>query len=210
MAAWDSGDTTGMRGLASLLDLSYVDTPDDRTYHLEVGALPEIGLLADNAHSVSDLMYGRYRGCNLQAFDLTLPTYADDPSAPERSCALVTFVAGFPHLELTSHTPMSRMRISRQRDWLDFVPDGFRDRFDVATDDNETARALLSDEMVNWLAEGRDDVRVELSGGSLLGHVPQLGPDDHEAWESLIDYIVDFHAHIPEQAWIDYNTFWLT
>ncbi len=208
MALWDTGDTNGIRGLATHLGLRFVDTPTDRTYQIEIGELPRVGILGDvENEATSNLMYGRYRGCNIQLFDVDLATFEHDPASPKRSVVLLTFAAGFPHLSVTPHTPMSKMKASRRRHWLDFAPDEFQELFQVVADDEETARALLSDSALVTLAQGRNDVMLELSGGSLLAHGRQIDENDQEAWMSLVDYAIDFHGLIPERAWVEFGTF---
>lgn len=211
VAVWDTGDTTGSRGLATRLGLRFIDTPTDRSYEIEVGRLPNVGVLSTvDADAVTKLMYGRYRDCNLQVFDIDLATYHDDPASPRRSCAVVSFAANFPPLSITPHTPMSRMRATSRRGWLDFAPSEFRERFEVKTDDNDTARALLSDQALETLAAERVDVMLDLADGYLIGHLPQIDEDDQDAWTALVDYTIDFHALIPERAWVDFGTFGLS
>jgi hypothetical protein len=205
---WEQGDISGMRGLAHRLGLRYCADTTDRGYQDEVGGLALIGILADiePEKQVSHLMYGRHLDRNIEVFDVNLGAYPDDPSHPVRSCALVTFAADFPRITIGPHSRMSQLRLTKNRQWLGFAPDEFRTRFNVEAPDNDAARAVLSDDMIGWLMAGRDDIRLTIDGGALLGHLPLLGDED-EAWDPFIDYVVSFHAAIPAQAWADFSLF---
>ena len=208
MALWDSGVTTGMRGLAGRLGLKYCANTADRGYQLDVGELALVGPLegTDPTKQLADLMYGRLQDRNVEVFNYSLGSYPDDPSSPTRSCVLVTFTATFPRISIGRHSRMSHLRLRANRKWLDFAPDEFRQRFHVEAPDNETARAILSDEMIHWLMSGRDDVRLAIEHRGLLGHVALLAEDDGD-WEPLVEYVVGFHGQIPAQAWADYSIF---
>lgn len=208
MEPWERGDVTGMRGLAHRLGLRYCGDTGDGGYRDEVGELQLIGILADTDPSkqLSDLIYGRYRDRNIELFHYNLGAYPEDPSHPVRSCVLVTFAAAFPPIHIGPHTRMTKLRMSTNRQWLAFAPPEFRDRFHVEAPDNEVARSVLSDEVLAWLMAGRDDIRLTLEGGALLGHVPRLDDDD-PGWDELIDYVIGFHGQIPAQAWADHSLF---
>lgn len=208
VALWDSGVTTGMRGLAARLGLKYCANTGDRGYQLDVGELSLIGALAetDPTKQLADLMYGRYQDRNVEIFNYSLGSYPEDPSSPTRSCVLVTFNATFPRVSIGLHSRMSHLRLRANRKWLDFAPDEFRQKFHVEAPDDATVRALLSDEMIHWLMSGRDDVRLTIEGNGVLGHVPLLDEDDAD-WEAVVDYVVGFHGQIPAQAWVDYSIF---
>lgn len=208
METWEQGDISGMRGLAHRLGLRYCSDTGDRGYQEDVGGLDLIGILAgtEPTKQLSDLMYGRYLDRNIEIFNYNLGSYPDDPSHPVRSCVLVTFAADFPLVAIGPHSRMSQLRLSTNRQWLSFAPPEFRDRFNVEAPDNDTARAVLSDDLLAWLMAGRDDIRVTVHGGALLGHVPLLGEVD-DAWEPFIDYVIGFHGEIPTQAWADFSLF---
>jgi hypothetical protein len=194
-----------MRGLANKLGLRYCDTIHDRGYKEDVGEITRVGILTQQEpEAVSDLMYGRYEGCNIEVFNFDLPAFPDQPQRPERSCVLLTFAASFPTVSLRPHTPMSRLRLGANRSWLDFAPDEFRQEFQVDAADNETARSILSDHVIQWLLAGRRDSWTLLSRGALLSHVARL---DDETWPAFVDFVIGFHQQIPEDAWITYNLF---
>jgi hypothetical protein len=208
VALWDSGVTTGMRGLAARLGLRYCANTADRGYQDDVGELTQIGMLAgtDPTKQLADLMYGRYLDRNVEVFAYHLGSYSDDPSYPTRSCVLVTFSALFPRVTIQPHTRMTQLRLNSNRTWLDFAPNDFRQRFHVEAPDNDVARSFLNDEMIHWLMSGRGDVRLTIEGAGILGHLPLLDEDD-TAWETLVDYVIGFHGLIPAQAWVDYSLF---
>ena len=208
METWEQGDNTGMRGLAHRLGLRYCSDTGDRGYQDEVGGLTLVGILegVEPAKQVSDLMYGRYLDRNIEIFNVNLGSYPDDPSHPVRSCVLVTFAADFPRLAIGPHSRMSQLRLSKNRQWLSFAPPEFRDRFNIDAPDNDAAQAVLSADLLNWLMAGRDDIRITIDGGALLGHVPILGDEDL-AWDPFVDYVIGFHSAIPAQAWADYSLF---
>lgn len=208
MDTWEQGDISGMRGVAHRLDLRHCGDTGDRRYKEEVGDLAQPGVLADidPARQISDLVYGRYQERNVELFNVNLGSYPDDPSHPVRSCAMVTFAAEFPRIHVGPHTRMSRLALTRNRQWLDFAPASFRDRYEVEAPDNATARAVLSDDLMEWLAGVTDDIPLDLEGGALLAHVPRLGEED-PAWEALLEHVVGVHRRIPNQAWADYSPF---
>jgi hypothetical protein len=197
-----------MRGLAARLGLKYCGNTGDRGYQLDVGGLTQIGPLADTepTKQLADLMYGRYQDRNIEVFNYSLGSFPEDPSFPTRSCVLVTFAAAFPRVTIGRHSRMSHLRLRANRKWLDFAPDEFRQKFHVEAPDNETARAILSDEMLHWMMSGREDVRLTLEDNALLGHVGILD-EESDDWEPLVDYVVGFHGMIPAQAWVDYSIF---
>jgi hypothetical protein len=198
-----------MRGLAGRLGLRYCGTPGDRGYQDDIGELTAIGILRDEEPDrVSDLMYGRYQDRNIEIFNLNLGSYPEDPSHPVRSGVMITFAADFPRLVIAPHTRMTRLRLSRDRQWLRFTPEPFRQRFDIQAPDDKVARRILSDDLVGWLMAGRDDIRLTLEGNAVLGHVPLLGEED-EGWEPFIDYVVGFHGAIPAEAWAEFSLFGL-
>jgi hypothetical protein len=208
LALWDSGISTGMRGLASRLELRYCGTPSDRGYLEDVGQFAEVGILAgtDPSKQASDLMYGRYLDRNIEVFNYNLGSFPEEPSSSARSCVVVTFNASFPRVTIAPHTRMSKLRLGSNRKWLSFAPEEFRQRFNVEAPDDAAAQAILSDEMISWLMAGRGDVRLALEGGALIGHIALLSEDDPD-WDVLVDFVVGFHGTIPAQAWVDYSIF---
>jgi hypothetical protein len=119
---------------------------------------------------------------------------------------LVTFAADFPALAIGPQSRMTRLRLTKNRQWLNFAPEEFRQQFNIDAASNEVARAVLADEMIGWLMAGRMDVRFTLAGGALLGHVPVLGQEDPE-WDPFLEYVIGFHSQIPAQAWADFSLF---
>jgi hypothetical protein len=208
LALWDSGVTTGMRGMAARLDLRYAGTTSDRAYKEDIGALQQIGVLSrvEPDKQVDDLMYGRYKGRNVEIFNCRLGSFPDDPGHAARSCVLVTFTALFPKVSIGPHTRMSKLRLGSRRQWIAFAPESFRQRFLVDAADNETARTILSDDVIAWLMAGRDDVHLTIERGALLGHMPRLGEEDPR-WEPFIDFVLGFHAVIPPEAWMEHQAF---
>ncbi len=201
---WE-GETTGMVGLAKSLGLEHCETVADETYAKEGWSLPTVGILAEHGpEAATGLVYGRHEGCNVQLFNYDLATFAADPGRTARSCMLLAFAAAFPRVAIGRHTRMSRLNLQANPRWLDFTPPEFRDRFRVEAPDNDVARSILGGDLIEWLTGGRDDAHLELDGGMLLAHAPRL---EDETWPEFIEYVMGFHARIPDEAWVAYGAF---
>jgi hypothetical protein len=199
---YDFGDDTGMRGLANKLGLQYVGRADHEVFLDETGGLADLPLLGMvNPDDVTDLMFGRLNDTNVQLFNAELPGFAPDPRFPRRSCVVLTFVAGFPTIVLAPQTPMSKLRTAKL---FHTIPAAFRDRFDIQTKQPEDAELVLGPALTGWLTDQHTDLRFEISGGALMGHIPQV-PDTE--YLDLVDLVQEFHAHIPDEAWNRFSLF---
>lgn len=194
-----------MRGLANKLGLRYVGVPRDDEYRADTGGLPNVPLLGEvGDRDVTDLMYGRLDGANAQLFNVHIEPYEPDPRHPDRSCVAITFAAQFPKILLGPHTHMSRLRQRTARQRLRGLPPAFTERFSIDSLDPEGVATVIGPELAAWLTAQRLDVRIELQGGSLLGHVPRL---DEDAFGELVEVVHGVHRHIPEAAWAEYSLF---
>jgi hypothetical protein len=199
---YDFGDDTGMRGLAKKLGLTYVGNATNQTYLEEVGGLPDLPILGFvEPESVTDLQFGRYSGANVELFNVELPAYAPDPRFPRRSCVVMTFVADFPTVVLAPQTPMAKLRNAKL--FRSFSPE-FKDKFEVQTKAPEDAEIVFGPELTQWLVDQRDDLRFEIAGGALIGHIPQV---DEDGFLELLDLVQVFHALIPDEAWGRFSLF---
>lgn len=197
-----------MRGLANKLGLRYVGYPADDDYRADTGGLPNLPLLtAAGDRDVTDLMYGRLGSSNGQLFNLHLDPYEPDPRHAERSCAAITFAAQFPKIIIAPHTHMSRLR--QRTAWKSHrsLPDGFKDRFSIDALDTEAVARVFGPDLAGWLSRQRPDLRLEIQGGALLGHVPRLEEDE---FTQLTELVQGVHLRIPEAAWAEYGMFKLT
>lgn len=197
------GDDTAMRAVADKLGLTYVGTTASEAYQREVGALPDLPLLAEvQDDEVVDLMIGRLYETNAQVFDLALRDYRPEPLSPRRSCVALTFLADFPTLGIAPHTPMTRLRAKAEWRLFPSVPPSFKQRFDLRSDRPEDAELLLSGELLTFLGHQRDDLRIEIAGGAILGHCAQAG--EPELIE-LVETVHGVHNRIPHKAWTTFS-----
>jgi hypothetical protein len=68
----------------------------------------------------------------------------------------------------------------------------------------EHASDLIGSELEYWLTACTiPDLRVEVRGGSILGHTPAVHSTD-ELME-LLEFVRGFHHRIPERAWSVYR-----
>ncbi|MDZ7733695.1 MAG: hypothetical protein U5R31_11910 [Acidimicrobiia bacterium] len=201
----DLFEETGMRGLANKLGLRYCGYPRDEDYRAETGGLPNLPLLTElGERDVSDLMYGRLNHANVQVFNASVTPYEPDPRHPRRSVVAVTFAADFPRLLVEPHTRMTRLRQSANWRGLRELPAAFKERFNVDAADKEVAGAVLGTDLCTWLTHQQLDLRLELQGGALLGHCPEL---DDTNFTELIDAVIGAHMRFPQAAWADYSLF---
>jgi hypothetical protein len=201
----DLFEETGMRGLANKLGLRYVGYPRDDDYRAETGGLPNVPLLAEvGERDVTDLMYGRLNGANVQLFNVRIEPYEPDPRHPERSCVAVTFAANFPKILLGPHTHMSRLRQRTAWKSVRTLSTTFKDRFSIDALDADGVALVLGPEVADWLGSQQLDIRLEIQGGAVLGHVPLLDEDD---FTELTDLVQGVHRRIPEAAWGEYSLF---
>jgi hypothetical protein len=198
------GEETGMRGLANKLGLNFVGSPASQAYRDEVG-VPDVPLLRDvHDDEVVDLMYGRLQGLNTQLFNLALREYRPDPARTRRSCVAFTFVADFPEVRIGPHSPMSRLRASANWKHYRTVPPEFKERFDLQAPEPARAELLLSSSLTTWLRHQRSDLRIEISGGALLGHVAEVSDAE---FLDLADLVRGVHARLADDAWAEFSVF---
>jgi hypothetical protein len=204
----DLFEETGMKGLANKLGLRYVGFPRDDDYRAETGGLPNVPLLTEvGERDITDLMYGRLNGANAQLFNLRIDAYDPDPRQPDRSCVAVTFAANFPKILIGPHTHMSRLRQRTAWKSVRGLSDTFKDRFSIDSHDTDGVARVLGPQVAEWLTSQQLDIRLEIQGGALLGHVPRLDEDD---FTELTDLVQGVHRRIPEDAWAEYSLFKLT
>lgn len=203
----DLFEDTGMRGLANKLGFRYVGYPRDEDYHADTGGLPTLPLLAEvGGRDVTDLMYGRLEGANAQVFNVHIEPYEPDPRHPDRSCVAITFAADFPKILLGPHTHMSRLRQRTAWKRVRGLSEQFTDRFSIEALDPSRVPVVLGEAVAEWLTGQRPDLRIEIQGGALLGHVPHLDEDD---LPDLVEAVHGVHRRIPEAAWVEYGLFGL-
>jgi hypothetical protein len=202
---YNFGDETGMRGLANKLGLRHVGKPTHDVFVDEIGELPDLPLLEGvQPDWVRDLMFGRINDANVEIFNLALPQYEADPRSPARSCVVHTFLADFPTLTLRPHTPMSRLRASANWKLYRTMAPEFKERFDISAREPERCEIILDHELTHWLVKQRDDLRIEMRGGALVGHVPEI-PDSDIV--ELVEVVGELHARIPDAAWTTFSPF---
>lgn len=196
-------DDTAMRAVAEKLGLVYVGSPASPEYQQQVGSIPEVPLLEGvQDDEVVGLMFGRLYDTNAQVFNLALRDYRDDPLNPRRSCAALTFLADFPQLSIAPHNPITRLRAKTE--WRSFrsVPPSFKARFDLRSDNPDDAELILSSELMAFLGHQREDFRLEIAGGTILGHCAQVG--EPEIIE-LVETVHGVRSRIPHKALTKFN-----
>jgi hypothetical protein len=201
----DLFEDTGMRGLANKLGLNYVGFSRDDGYRAETGGLPNLPLLTDiGERDVTDLMYGRLGGANAQLFNVVIPAYEPDPRRPDRSCVAITFAANFPRISIGPHTRMSRLRQRTAWKRVRGLSDDFKDRFSIDTSDPDALPKVFDGPIVSFLLAQSDDLRIELQGGAMLGHVPKV---DEDHFPEFVEIVRGVHQRIPQDAWAEYSMF---
>jgi hypothetical protein len=141
-----------------------------------------------------DLLYGKFGGMPVQGFNLDLVTYREESSFPKRSCVLFDIEANYPTLTVSPH---SRLSLAQERDRTPFAQ-----KYRVLGRDPEVAKLVLDDAMCKWLMGITLPVRIEISGGSLLGHIPKTGAED---WPLFLQTVYGFLIRIPDAASFRYG-----
>jgi hypothetical protein len=187
----------GMRAVAHSMNLRYCEQELDRQYWIDnPGGVPAMPLFKHGTTSeLTNMIYGTFGGLSLQAFDFEAITYPDDPGHDTRSCVLFALPANFTTLTVNPHTKLSRLQ---ERGSI-----AFTQRYRVLGRDAEVAELVLDDPMKNWLMTLDPALRIELSGGALLGHVPAVAPD---AFPLLLQQVYGIYLRIPDKAWARYGS----
>lgn len=190
-------EPTGMRGVAHSMNLRFCDQELDRQYWIDnPGGVPAMPLFKHGATSdLVNMAYGQFGGLNLQAFDFEAITYPDDPGNDTRSCVLFSLPANFTTLTVNPHTKLSRLQ--------EKASNAFTQRFRVLGRDAEVAELVLDEPMKKWLMTLDDRLRIELSGGALLGHMPRIEAAEYPL---LLQHVYGIYLRIPDKAWARYGT----
>ncbi len=201
MSDWSNnfygGDESPLGTVAKDLGLRLVGEPT-RGYQEDVPrGLPwSLPLLAQGKETdLSELMYGPFAGVSTQVFRFNLVTYRDDSSNPARSCLVFAFDAAFPTLSIHPH---NRLSLAQERD-----KSPFGQRYRVLGHDPDVVKLVLSDDLRVWLSRLTMPLRLELGGGTLLGHVPALPP---EKLANLVQTMYRIYLQIPDEAWNRFGT----
>jgi hypothetical protein len=190
-------EPTGMRGVAQSMNLRFCDQELDRQYWIDnPGGLPEMPLFTHGeTKALANMAYGQFGGLDLQAFDFEAITYPDDPGHDTRSCVLFSLPANFTTLTIKPHTKLSRLQ--------ERASAPFTQRYRVLGRDAEVAELVLDGPMQKWLMTFDEALRIELSGGALLGHRPKIAPDE---LPMLLQQVYGIYLRIPDKAWDRYGT----
>ncbi len=185
----------GMRGLARDFGFRFTEELDRQYKHDNPQGMPSMPLFRNGTSSpIAELCYGHFGGIEVQVFDYKTYTYADDPGNEHRLCVLFTFPADFPMLTVGPHTRLSRIN-ERTRN-------PFNQRYRIASRDPDAIELIVDDTMQRWLMTTDTSLRIEWTGGGVLGHVPYADPD---LIPVLLQQVYGVFLRIPDLAWARYG-----
>jgi len=195
--AFDDG-AGGMRGLARQFNFRFTEELDRQYKHDNPAGMPEMPLFRHGQDKpVSQMIYGRFGGIDAQVFDFRTLAYPDEPGVDHRTCVLFTFPADFPMLSMGGHTRLSRIN--------ERTPNPFNQRFRVSSRDPEVIKLVLDENLQSWLLTADENLRVELAGGGLLGHLPLI---DADTVPVILQQVYGVFLRIPDAAWTRYGLGW--
>lgn len=188
-------DDGGLRGLARTYGFRYTDELDRQYKHDNPAGMPELPLFRHGQDKpISEMIYGRFAGIDARIFDYRTLAYPEDPGADLRTCVLFTFPADFAMLSVGPHTRLSRIN--------ERTSNPFNLRFRVASRDPEVIKLVLDDNLQSWLMTIDERLRIELTGGGLLGHLPWIDADDVPL---VLQQVYGVFLRIPDAAWTRYG-----
>jgi hypothetical protein len=193
-----------MQPLAQRLGLHYSDGVDDQ-YRATMGPLPDLPLLREgNEDSISNVLYGTIDQLAVRLFVFESASH-HEATGLERSCVLLTFEGTvLPDMFIAPRDRLPRLGEELREGGVVMGSSQLMERYAIQAREREHARELVSPELEQWLIgcpiEG---LRIELGGGAILGHVPDVpGPDE---LAQLYDFMRGFHQRIPDRAWRGYR-----
>jgi hypothetical protein len=73
-------------------------------------------------------------------------------------------------------------------------------KYSIQARSREYATDIIGTELEQWLlACPLPDLRIEMQGQSILGHIPEA--QTLEEITALLDFLRGFHQRVPERAW---------
>jgi hypothetical protein len=188
-------DDGSLRGLARDLGFRFTEELDRQYKHDNPAGMPAMPLFRHGTSDpISELAYGRFGGIDVQVFDYTLYSYPDDPGNDRRSCLLFTFPGDFPMLTVGPHTRLSRIN--------ERTSSAFLQRYRITSRDPDATKLIVDDTMQRWLMGTDDSLRLEWTGGGMLGHVPHV---DVSVIPLLLQQVYGVFLRIPDAAWSRYG-----
>ena len=188
-------DDGGMRGLARDLGFRFTEELDRQYKHDNPAGMPAMPLFRHGTSTpITELAYGRFGGIDVQVFDYATYSYPDDPGNERRTCLLFTFPGDFPMLTAGPHTRLSGINERNSN--------AFHQRFRVMSRDPDATKLIIDDTMQRWLMSADESLRIEWTGGGVLGHVPLI---DAASIPVLLPQVYGVFLRIPDAAWSRYG-----
>ena len=116
------------------------------------------------------------------------------PAQLVRTCFLFGLRGSFPSLTVGPH---NRLSLAQERS-----KDPFARRFRVHGRDPEVAEVVLDAPMQRWLLAIDPELRVELGGSWMLGHLPKAADDQVPV---VLQQLFGVYLRIPDEAWSRYG-----
>jgi hypothetical protein len=188
-------EEAGIRGLARSMNLRFVEEVDRQYWVDNPAGLPDLPLFKHGEMSnVADMCYGTFAGLPAQLFTFAPVSYPDDPGYDRRTCVHFSFRGNFPTLTVGPHTRLSRLQ--------EKTKSPFTERYRVSGRDQDVAGVVLDDGMKHYLMGVDPQLRIEVGGGSLLGHTRET---DAEQVPVLLQQVYGLYLHMPDAAWDRYG-----
>jgi hypothetical protein len=193
-----------MRGLAADLGLRYADDVD-ADYLATMGPLPELPLLREgNDDSITKLIYGAIDGLDVRLFTFESASHVQ-VGGISRSCVLLTFEGTLlPEVFIAPKDRIPRLGEKLSEGGMAIGSPELMAKYAIQAHNPAQAVDIVSEEIESWLISCPiEGLRIEISGGAILGHVPDLPGADEVA--ELFRYMRGFHERIPERIWANYR-----
>jgi hypothetical protein len=195
-----TADAKGMRAFAASLGLEYEDAPDLDAIAAS-GTLPDVPLLRDLDHAdISQLIAGELDGLGVRLFRYAPTSYDAQGSGP-RTCLLFNFEATvLPGLFISPRTRLARLGEQLQEGGIAVGSPELMRKYSIQARSREYALDIVGVQLEQWLLGCQlPDLRIEMHGQSILGHIPEAQTLDEIT--ELLDFLRGFHQRIPERAW---------
>jgi hypothetical protein len=163
--------------------------------------LPDVPLLRDLDHAdISQLIAGELDGLGVRLFRYAPGSYGAQGSRP-RTCLLFNFESTvLPGLFISPRARLARLGEQLQEGGIAVGSAELTHRYSIQARSREYATDIIGPELERWLlACPLPDLRIEMQGQSILGHIPEART--LEEITELLDFLRGFHQRIPDRAW---------
>jgi hypothetical protein len=192
----------GVAALAQSLGFSFSIDDTERLVDLPFGLFNR-----GDGRKVELVCAGKHDDLPLRLFDYwyydeTSDTHGNRSRSYHRfTCALASIPAACPLLRLGHEGFFSKLGSKFGMHDVELEYDDFNQRFRVRCDDQKFAFSLLDGRMMEWLLKADGFESIEVGGPWILLAVGKLAPAE---WGSLVQWIEQFHSHIPPVVFTTY------